>query len=278
MHFFVTGATGFIGSYFVKKAISLEHKVTALSREKSFSKVSLKKEPIWCKGDLDQDWSSYLKECDVFVHFAAEGVVNNFDNWERCLDINFIKSESIIRNAFQSGIEKFLICGSCFEYGFSGDEYEEIPVNAQLKPIGAYSYSKALAGLSALNFAKTNNLKLILARLFHVYGTGENPRRFWPSLVNAAINGHDFKMTYGEQLRNFSRVEDVVKTLLDFCNDFNTIQKGGLVRNVGSKNNLYLKDFAFKEWERLKAKGKIELGTYPYKVNEVMSYVPELDY
>ena len=39
-----------------------------------------------------------------------------------------------------------------------------------------------------------------------------------------------------------------------------------------------LKDFAHKEWNRLKAKGKINVGFYPCKEGEVMSYIPELDY
>lgn len=278
MHFFVTGATGFIGSNFINKALAKDYQVTALSKQKSSPKISLCKEPVWCRGDLEDDWSSQLSECDVFVHFAAEGVVNNSENWNKCLEVNYIKSDTIIRNAYDSGIRKFLICGSCFEYGFSGDEYKEIPVNAKLKPIGPYSYSKALAGLSALNFAKNNNLSLILARLFHVYGLGENPHRFWPSLVDAALKGSNFKMTYGKQLRNFSTVEETVSKLISFCLDLESLERGGLVRNVGSKNNMSLREFAEREWARLGAKGSIKYGSYPYKEKEVMSYIPELDY
>ena len=42
---------------------------------------------------------------------------------------------------------------------------------------------------------KIKKLKLILARLFHIYGEGEDSHRFWPSLVKAAKEGKDFKMT-----------------------------------------------------------------------------------
>ena len=277
MHFFVAGATGFIGSHFVNKALCLNHKVTALSRKSSNPKIPFIKEPIWCKGSLVDDWSESLKECDVFINFAATGVVNNSDNWAKCLEVNFIQNEILFRNAIESGIKKFLICGSCFEYGSSGDDYLKIPVDAPLKPIGAYAYSKAIAGLSSLNIAKNKNLRFILARLFHIYGKGENPRRFWPSLVKAAKEGVDFQMTQGNQLRNFTKVEDAVSILLDLCKKLDYIEKGGLIKNVGSKNNLQLKEFAFREWTRLKAKANIKLGSYPYKENEVMSYIPYLD-
>ena len=177
----------------------------------------------------------------------------------------------------QAGIDKFLVCGSCFEYGFSGNEYLKIPINAQLKPIGAYAYSKAVSGLSSLNIAKNKKLKLILARLFHIYGEGEDSHRFWPSLVKAAKEGKDFKMTKGNQLRNFTNVQQAVTSLLNLCNDLDFVQEGGIIKNVGSNNNLKLKDFAYQEWKKLNAKGNIILGYYPYKENEIMSYMPELD-
>lgn len=277
MHFFVSGATGFLGSHFVQKTLSLNHKVTALSRVNSVSRIKLLKQPKWCRGALTDDWSEDLRNCDIFVHCAAEGVVNNFDDWERCFEINFIQSQALIKNAFNAGIKKFLICGSCFEYGISGDSYEYIPTFAELKPIGAYSTSKAAAGLSALEFAKNRDLKLILARLFHVYGEGENPKRFWPSLVKAALDGKDFKMTLGEQKRNFTHVNEMTTMLIDLCLNIDSIQQGGLVKNLGSLNNSSLNNFAKKEWERLGATGLIKFGEIPYKKNEVMSYVPLIE-
>ena len=273
----MTGATGFIGSNFVNKALSSNHRVTALCPNNSFPRVPLIKEPFWCRGNLSDNWNSYLKDCDFFVHFASEGVTKNNEDWKKCLDINFVQTECLIRKAFSCGINKFLICGSCSEYGISGNEYIKIPVDAQLKPVDAYGYSKALAGLAALNFAKNNNLKLVLARLFHVYGKGENPNRFWPSLVKAANNGDDFDMTLGNQLRNFTPVEEVVSKLFNFCINMDSLNSGGIIKNVGSSNNLSLKDFAFAEWQRLKAKGEIKLGILPYRNKEIMSYIPELD-
>ena len=277
MHFFVTGATGFLGSHFLKKALSLNIEVTALSRSNSFQKIKLSKQPKWCNGTLSDNWTRELSSCDTLVHFAAEGVIDNFDNWERCFDTNFVQFQNLMKNACNAGIKKFLICGSCFEYGKSGDLYSEIPTFAELKPIGAYASSKAAAGLAALEFSKRKKLNLILARLFHVYGEGENPKRFWPSLVNAALNGSDFKMTLGEQKRNFTHVDLMISMLLDLCFDLESIPEGGVIRNLGSSNNSSLKNFAIKEWERLGAAGSIKFGELSYKKNEVMSYVPLLE-
>ena len=52
-------------------------------------------------------------------------------------------------------------------------------------------------------------------RIFQVYGNGENPSRFWPSLKHCALNGSDFDMTLAEQVRDFIEVKDVAKMILD---------------------------------------------------------------
>ncbi len=274
MHFFVTGATGFIGSHFVNQALLLNHKVTALARTFSTPRVPYIKEPIWCRGELTDDWDEYLKKCDVFVHFAAAGVTNKSADWQQCFEVNFINSEIILRNALKAGIKQYLICGTCFEYGRTGDEYEKIPVNAQLKPFGAYPTSKAAASLSALEFAKENDIQLLLARLFHIYGTGEDQKRFWASLVKAAKKGEDFKMTAGAQRRNFTPVSQAATMLIELSLKIKDLKNGGTVKNVGSSTNISLLEFAKKEWEKLNATGELKSGYYEYRNQEVMSYIP----
>jgi len=47
MNIFLTGGTGFIGSNFIEHALSKGHKIFAIRRKGSFSKLQLTKEPIW---------------------------------------------------------------------------------------------------------------------------------------------------------------------------------------------------------------------------------------
>ena len=276
MRFFLTGASGFVGSNFVNKLLDNGYEITALLRPTSKPRVLFNKKLKICRGFLTDDWSEEFKSCDVFVHCASEGVVTNHDNWEKCFNVNFIESNQIITNAFNSGIRKFVICGSCFEYGRSGDEYQKIPITAMLKPTTPYGFSKASASLFALNFAKKKNLKLVVPRFFHLYGNGDHKMRFWPRLVEAARTDSDFEMTLGNQLRNFSTVEFAASKLLDIAINIDRYPYGGVVTNVGSDSNMSLLSFAQSEWQRLKAKGNILNGVIPHRKNEVMSYVPEL--
>ena len=257
-------------------AVKKNYKVTALMRNGSHPRVPLPQNIQICRGNLTDNYSANLRECDVFVHCASEGVVKNSSSWEKCFDVNFVQSNQIISHALENGVKKFIICGTCFEYGASGDEYEKLPTNALLKPIGAYSTSKAAAGLYALNLAKAYNVKMVLARLFHVYGRGDHPERFWPKLINAAKNNINFEMTLGEQVRNFIDVELASLKILDIALSFDKLVNGGLIKNIGSDLNLTLLEFANMHWENIGSRAKIINGALEYREKEVMRYVPKL--
>ena len=94
------------------------------------------------------------------------------NNWDYCFDVNVNQSLALWKSAVDNGIKKFLICGSCYEYG-KREKIYSIPTNAELKPIGAYGTSKAVASISALGLTRTFDLNLVIARLFHTYGEGE---------------------------------------------------------------------------------------------------------
>ena len=117
------------------------------------------------------------------------------------------------QQAVVAGIKHFLIVGSCFECGRSGIRYDAIPVTAPLEPTTAYGASEAAASMAALALAVEHQLRFVFARPFHVYGEGEAPGRFWPSLVAAAKAGEDLPMTRSEQIRDFQPVEQAANQL-----------------------------------------------------------------
>ena len=196
------------------------------------------------------------------------------NNWAYCFDVNVNQSLALWKLAIDNGINKFLICGSCYEYGKSGEEYEYLPTNAELKPVGAYSTSKAVASLSALGLARTFDLKLNVARIFHTYGEGEATTRFWPSLLKASKENIDFDMSKGEQIRDFTPVEEVSKKLFNLVMNLPELQSGGIITNVGTGKPMSLLEFANEQWVKRKSKGKLIPGALPYREQEVMRYVP----
>ena len=275
MRIFLTGGTGFIGSHLLQLALIEGHEVLALRRPGAHCRIALVMEPQWLEGSLSDDWSGALARCDAFIHLAAYGVAAGAHDWEGCFQTNVIDSLQLWRQAAAAGIRRFLIVGSCFEYGRSGERYEEIPVTAPLEPTTAYGASKAAASVAALALAVEQQLNLVVARPFHVYGPGEAAGRFWPSLVEAATGGNELPMTMGDQIRDFQPVHQAAAQLLEWLQTSHLQPGIPQVVNLGTGTPRSLLAFAQDEWSRLQAKTALRPGAIPHRPHEVLRYVPE---
>ena len=275
MKILLTGGTGFIGSHFLITALAAGHEVVALRRPGRESRVPLQREPHWC----DEAWAELPEEAfagvDALVHLAAAGVDPATATWPLCFEVNVNASLALWLRARQHGVERFIICGSCFEYGLAGQRYERIPVTAPLEPTGPYPASKAAATMAALGFAVQEKAAVHILRPFHVFGPGEAPHRFWPALHAAALAGRDFPMTAGEQVRDFVPVEQVAAV---FVTALSELPAPGQPRigNVGSGQPITLRAFAERWWQEWGARGALRIGALPYRPDEVMRYVPAL--
>lgn len=275
MRIFLTGGTGFIGSHLLQQALPAGHDVVALRRPGAEARIPLDEQPHWLEGALADDWSEALASCDAFIHLAAYGVADGAHDWEGCFQTNVIDSLRLWRQAVAAGIRRFLIVGSCFEYGRSAERYDFIPVTAPLEPTTAYGASKAAATMAALALAVEKHLELLVARPFHVYGKGEAEGRFWPSLVEAATGGNELPMTMGDQIRDFQPVHQAAAQLLEWL-QISHLQPGiPQVVNLGTGAPRSLLAFAQDEWSRLQAKTALRPGAIPHRPHEVLRYVPE---
>jgi nucleoside-diphosphate-sugar epimerase len=273
---FVTGGTGFIGGHFLKKAIADGSDVFALRRAESKTRIRLPQEPVWLEGNLEGDWPKELSQCVALVHLAAAGVSPQKATRAELFDVNVRQSAQLWRQAAKAGVKRFIICGSCFEYGKSGERYEFIPVDAPLEPANDYAQSKATATYLAMELAKTEQIELLVLRPFHVFGEGEEQSRLWPSLRKAALAGEDFPMTAGEQVRDFIPAEMVAEKFVAALARKDLRAGDPKIENVGTGKPQTLRAFAEHWWQQWNAKGQLKIGALPYRDNEVMRYVPKI--
>lgn len=276
MKIFVTGGTGFIGGHFLKQALAARHYVFAVRRPGGRMRMPLSQEPIWLEGHLDGDWSAMLSQCDALVHLAAAGVSPQTADWDGLFDVNVRQSLDLWRQAAKAGVKRLVICGTCFEYGRTGERCEFIPTNAPLEPTHAYAASKAAATMAATALAIEQQIELLVLRPFHVFGEGEATERFWPSLQKAALAGEDFPMTAGEQIRDFVAAERVAEHFASALARTDLRAGEPKIENVGSGKPQTLRAFAEHWWKQWGAKGKLKFGDVPYRIHEIMRYVPEI--
>lgn len=279
MRIFLTGGTGFVGSNLLKYYLDNNHEVTALKKsDKSKPKISLKKQPNWVVSSFNDIDKEYLRNIDLLVHLAAFSAQPPYDNLQNCILNNVLGPINLFEKGFDAGIRKFLVTGSCFEYGLSANSYELIPPTASLLPMGSYPTSKAMASMAFIQWAIEKRVSLSIQRLFHLYGDGESQNRFFPLLKAAALNGDDFVMSKGEQIRDICEIGDSIEILYkESKRIFNSKESDVRIKNVGSGRNQSMKDFASKMWNDLGAKGNLKIGHLPYRNREIMRYVPDLE-
>jgi nucleoside-diphosphate-sugar epimerase len=90
------------------------------------------------------------------------------------------------------------------------------------------------------------------------------------------LAGGDLSMTAGEQVRDFTPVEQVAARLLSACR-WDIDQGNPLVENVGTGHPQSIREFAEHWWTRWNAPGRLLFGALPYRRGEVMRYVPLVD-
>jgi UDP-glucose 4-epimerase len=276
MKIFVTGSTGFIGSHFLKRALAARHEVIALRLPGDGPKIPLATQPEWVEGSLADNWSGKLASCEALVHFAAVGVSPQTASWDQLYAVNVQQSLQLWLLAANARVKRLVICGSCFEYGKSGERFEFIPADAPLEPANAYAASKAAATVTALALAVERQIELIILRPFHVFGEGQHEGNFWPSLRKAALAGEDFHMTAGEQVRDFVPVEAVAEVFVDALTRADLHPGEPKIENVGTGEPQTLRAFAGHWWKHWGAKGSLKIGALPHRAGEVMRYVPQI--
>jgi len=255
MKLFVTGANGYIGRNFIKKASLKGLKIFALTRKKKNKKI---KNVKWLVGSLESNWKE-LKQTDVLIHLAAVGGYSRFSSFEECYNFNVLKSRHLLDNSINNGCNKMLIISSKKE-----KKIKSLKINKKLiksyekKPDYIYALTKAMFSKICLNYSKENkNLKLRIIRLYHVYGRDEKKTRLWPALIHAAKNNKDFKMTPGNQKTDFNYIDDVINSLIEATNFSKKNKKFPQVWDMCSGKTMSVKKFAQIIWNKINPKSKI---------------------
>ena len=277
MRIFLTGGTGFIGSYVLRAALIAGHEVRALRRSsESRSVIDLPSEPEWIEGTLNSLMAEQMEGFDALIHLASAGVSPKRANCDELVKTNIVGSMHVVEMGKQAGVRRFVCVGSSHEYGQSANCFKKIPPDAPLAPLNLYGASKAAAFQMLRAFAMDNDLELFYGRLFTAYGEGQYLGNFWPSLKAAALSGADFMMSSGRQVTDFSPVERVADHLLQACIRGDIRCGQPLVVNIGSGDASSLLNFAEFEWRKFGAVGQLLPGSLMDRPDQIYHCVPDL--
>lgn len=210
---------------------------------------------------------------EVLVHLAGNTGNVPYDILTNCLRWNLIAVLALFEQARLAGIRRFVVAGSCFEYGRSGERYAAIPTDAPLEPTNSYAASKAAASIALRQWVEERQLSLEILRFFHVYGEGESETSFWPLLRRAALADEDFPMTAGEQILDFIAVDDAAATLLHRATLALQDDSQTKVYNLSAGQPVSIRASAEYWWQHWGSRGLLLLGILLYRSDVVMRYV-----
>lgn len=242
----VTGGTGFLGNYVVKKLVAKNLAPTILTRNlqsqifgKEFGQISL------VRVDL-LDFAAVRKVIeeirpDRIIHLA--GYTFQTDEQPDILEkFNYEATVNLLDIAKQTAVKKILMTGTADEYGFQNSpQVETMPA----MPVSEYAISKNRAVEYALQSHRENDLPIVIMRPFTIYGIGQPAKMFVSQAVGCAVTGTAFEMSKGEQKRDLLFVTDFVNAIIELLMAQDT---EGEIYNVGSGSSIALKDLAKKIW------------------------------
>lgn len=214
----VTGAGGFIGANLVRALLTTGAEVWCLTRPSPRVPWRLKEAaddirllPVGL--ERYPDLRAALREANpsLIYHLAAYGNSSRHRSVSRMIAVNIRGTDNLLRSAAEAGCRRLIHTGSSSEYGFLDRPLaeEELP-----RPMSHYAVSKLAATNLCRYYARMRGLPALTLRLFSVYGPFEDPRRFIPVAVRAALSGRPLPLTGGDEAHDFVYVGDVVEALL----------------------------------------------------------------
>lgn len=218
----ITGGIGFIGTSLALKLIKLNYKIILFDIRDSNkgSKIYVNNDKIeFIKGDTNDTelLKSIFEKYTIsgVIHFAAVSRVEVAqNNQEECVRTNINGTKSLLRAIETTENKPWLIFGSSREvYG----EPKTLPVkeNFEKKYVNIYGDSKIQGERLFIEFSKKHNNSCIILRFSNVYGNQYDLfERVIPRFIKSIVNNKTLTIEGGEQLIDFTHVNDTVKGII----------------------------------------------------------------
>lgn len=228
----VTGGRGFLGSALVKRLREEGAWVSVLTTSESQAEEMI-------QADLTsfETVVSALERArpEIIFHLASYGVRPGESDPTHIQAVNEKGTENLLQACKYISPRMIIIAGSWTEYGASTPERgcSEADVPA---PLSDYGRSKLKATEYACHWAREHQQALAVLRFASLFGPGELPHRFIPTLLHSALSGQSASLGQPEVIRDFLFLDDAVEACFqaaqtEFC---------GEIFNIGSGHGLSL--------------------------------------
>jgi dTDP-glucose 4,6-dehydratase len=300
MKLLITGGAGFIGSNFVRMALTDKFPdfnveqltvldlLTYAGDEENIKPVASDKRYKFVKGDIrDLELAKKLmQEADQVVHFAAESHVDrSIEGGSEFVSTNVMGTQVLLDAARSTNIRRFVHVSTDEVYGSISEG--SWPEDHPLLPNSPYSASKAGSDLLVRAYNRTHKLDTVITRCSNNYGQYQFPEKVMPLFITNIIEGKKVPL-YGNGLnvRDWLHVDDHCRGIALAL----TKGRAGEVYNIGGGTELTNVELTHKI---LKAMGVGEEFIQPVedrkghdlrysvdisKINKELGYSPQVNF
>lgn len=186
------------------------------------------------------------------------------------IDTHFCGLLNLVDGVNHAGLKGFVQIGSSDEYGDApSPQHEDMREN----PISPYACAKVAASHFIQTLHRTEGFPGVTARLFLVYGPGQNLQRFIPQVITGCLEDRSFPVSKGEQVRDFCFIDDVADALLQLLDEKSL---HGQICNIASAKPVSIASVIQTIRDHIGA-GEPEYGKVPYRKGENMSLYADID-
>jgi nucleoside-diphosphate-sugar epimerase len=210
---FITGATGFVGSNLVRRALSRGADVYINTRSSSdtwrirdiLSDVTVIPADITVFKRLQDSLREVRPE--IIFHAAVYGGNAQQSDIQKIIDTNICGTVNLLKCCRTLKLDLFVNTGSSSEYGLKNHPMNESDL---LDPVTDYGTAKAAATLFCRSHAKSEKIPVVTLRLFSPYGPYEQKSRLVPSVILAALQKNNPIIASRQFVRDFIFIDDVL--------------------------------------------------------------------
>ena len=270
----VTGATGFIGTYLVKRLASENVEVWAVIYPNDPKKSSINSlRNVHCVEcsieELLQHTDMFPKDADVFYHLAWQGVnAKDRDNME-CQIANINMGLQCIKFAAEIDVKKFILPGSTSEYLYYGKPIDEKAIPS---PQNAYGSVKVALRYLAQEYARQFGLSFIYTVITGIYAADRRDNNVIFYVIEKLLKKEKPSVTKLEQLWDYVNIRDVVEALVRI----GRFGKANTFYTIGHGDNWPLYKYIDIIHNYIDPTAPIGIGEIPYKDDRLPSSCVDL--
>lgn len=268
MNILITGATGYIGSNLVERLLNDNNNLfcTLLDNEENpFGETSVKSIKL-NSISIEEAINIFEKnEIDGIIHLASYVLSGNHttNDITKLIDSNIKFGSTILEIATKSRVKWFINTGSYWQ-NYENDEYS---------PVNLYAATKQAFEDIAKYYYETCDFIFCTIRLFDTYGKNDMRNKIFNLWNKIAKTGEIIDMTPGNQIMDFSYIDDIVEAYVLLSSHLQNKSKqvcNGDIFYLQSPERYSLKELSGIFEEVTSTKLNINWGGRAYKCREIM--------